>query len=129
VIVGIGLDLVKRSRFENALERHGERFVRRIFTESEQAYSDPRKHKGLHYAGMWAIKESLVKALGTGFSHGIAWRDIEVSHDPRGKPVVTLSGKALECADGLGVQSIFASITHDTDWSAAQVILERTDPS
>jgi holo-[acyl-carrier protein] synthase len=124
VIVGVGMDLVKRARFEQALERHGERFLKRIFTTGERAYSEGRAQSPLHFAGMWAIKESTVKALGTGFRDGIAWRHIEVSHDPLGKPLVTLSGKARERADALGVSRIHASITHDTDWSAAQIVLE-----
>jgi len=125
VIVGIGLDLVKRSRIEAALARHGDRFTHRIFTPDEQAYAGPKRHSALHYAGMWAVKESLVKALGTGFSEGIGWRDVAVGHDRRGRPVVTLSGAAQQRADALGVTTIHASITHDTDWSAAQIILER----
>jgi holo-[acyl-carrier protein] synthase len=124
VIVGVGMDLVKRVRFEQALERHGERFLKRIFTEGERGYSEGRAQSPLHFAGMWAVKESTVKALGTGFRDGIAWRHIEVSHDPLGKPLVTLTGKALERAEALGVARIHASITHDTDWSAAQIVLE-----
>lgn len=125
MIVGIGLDLVKRSRIEDALARHGARFTNRIFTEAEQGYAGERANWALHYAGMWAVKESLVKALGTGFRDGIRWRDIACGHDDLGKPVVTLSGKALQRADAIGVASIHVSITHDTEWSAAQVILER----
>jgi holo-[acyl-carrier protein] synthase len=118
------MDLVKRGRIEQALERHGERFLKRIFTEGERRYSEKMPHAPLHFAGMWAIKESIVKALGTGFRDGIAWRHIEVSHDPLGKPLVTLTGKAKERADALNVSRIHASITHDTDWSAAQIVLE-----
>lgn len=124
MIVGVGMDLVKRGRIEQALERHGERFLKRIFTEGERRYSEKMPHAPLHFAGMWAIKESIVKALGTGFRDGIAWRHIEVSHDPLGKPLVTLTGKAKERADALNVSRIHASITHDTDWSAAQIVLE-----
>lgn len=125
MIVGIGMDLVQRERIENALAKHGERFTRRIFTDAEQAYSGNKPHAPLHYAGMWAIKESLVKALGTGFRDGIRWCDIEVGHDSLGKPEVTLTGHARERADALGVTRIHASITHDTEWSAAQIVLER----
>jgi len=124
VIIGVGMDLVKRDRIEQALERHGERFIGRIFTDAERDYSEGRPHAPLHFAGMWAIKESAVKALGTGFRDGIAWRHIEVTHDPLGKPLVTLHGKARERADAMGVARIHASITHDTDWSAAQIVLE-----
>lgn len=124
MIVGVGMDLVKRARIEQAIERHGERFKSRIFTAAERGYSEGRPHAPLHFAGMWAIKESTVKALGTGFRDGIVWRDIEVTHDPLGKPVVTLSGKARERADAMSVARIHASITHDTDWSAAQIVLE-----
>jgi len=124
VIIGVGMDLVKRDRIERALERHGERFIGRIFTDAERDYSEGRPHAPLHFAGMWAIKESAVKALGTGFRDGIAWRHIEVTHDPLGKPLVTLHGKARERADAMGVARIHASITHDTDWSAAQIVLE-----
>ncbi len=124
MILGIGLDLVQRERIEAALEKHGQRFERRIFTDREQAYASNKPHAALHYGGMWAIKESLVKALGTGFSGGIGWRDIEVGHDQRGKPVIRLEGKARQWAEQMGVTSIHASITHDTSWSAAQVVLE-----
>ncbi|MFQ5508167.1 MAG: holo-ACP synthase [Leptospirillia bacterium] len=124
MIVGIGMDMVRRARIEAALDKHGARFVTRIYTDAEQTYADGKKQRPLHYAGVWAVKESLVKALGTGFSGGIRWQDIEVGHDRRGKPRLTLSGKARETADSLGVKRIHASITHDTDWSAAQVVLE-----
>jgi holo-[acyl-carrier protein] synthase len=124
VIVGVGMDLVKRERIEAALARHGERFLARIYTKAERDYSEGRPHAPLHFAGMWAVKESAVKALGTGFRDGITWRDVEVTHDPLGKPLVSLSGKARERADDLNVARIHASITHDTDWSAAQIVLE-----
>lgn len=125
MIVGIGLDLVKRERFAASIKKHGDRFIQRICTNSEQRYAESKGADPLHYAGLWAVKESLVKALGTGFTGGIGWHDIEVSHDALGKPMVTLSGKAKQVADAMGAETIFVSITHDTDWSVAQVILER----
>jgi len=127
VIVGIGLDLVQRSRMATALEKNGDRLRQRVFTPKEQAHGAKKAAAALHFGGVWAAKESLVKALGTGFTGGIRWHDIEISHDSLGKPQVTLSGKAKEIADQLGVSQIFVSISHDTDWSAAQVILQRDD--
>ena len=79
MIVGIGLDLVQRSRMEAALAKNGERLMQRVFTPSEQAHGTKKAASTLHFGGIWAAKESLVKALGTGFTGGIRWHDIEVS--------------------------------------------------
>jgi holo-[acyl-carrier protein] synthase len=86
MILGIGTDIIEISRIKANIERYQERFLDRIFTESEQTYCLSRKEPSLHFAGRFAAKEAVSKALGTGFSEGLNWLDIEVYLDEKGKP-------------------------------------------
>lgn len=94
MIIGIGNDLIDIRRIEKTLERHGERFVKRIFTDVEQAKSDRRRLRAASYAKRFAAKEACAKALGTGFSQGVFWRDMGVVNLPGGKPTLALTGGA-----------------------------------
>jgi holo-[acyl-carrier protein] synthase len=96
MIIGIGNDLIDISRIEKTLERHGQRFTRRVFTEVERAKSDGRAARAASYAKRFAAKEACAKALGTGLSRGVFWRDMGVVNLPGGKPTLKLAGGALK---------------------------------
>jgi holo-[acyl-carrier protein] synthase len=130
-VVGIGIDLIKRSRIEAAITRWGSRFLDRIFTPREQR--DGRKYRdaSLHYAGRFAVKEALLKAVGTGWRRGVTWREIEVTNEPGGRPRVAVSGGVSARLRRLHGSEIFVSISHDTDYAVAQVLITRlpADPT
>ena len=96
MIIGLGSDLIDIRRIEQTLERHGDRFIDRIFTETEKARSDRRKERAASYAKRFAAKEACAKALGTGLSHGVFWRDMGVVNLPTGQPTMHLTGGAAD---------------------------------
>jgi len=124
MIVGLGLDIAEIDRIEAAVTRHGAPFLERLFTPNEIAYCERFKNRYERYAGRFAVKEAAMKALGTGWSNGVRWRDIEVMREPSGKPGLRLEGAAREIADGLGVKHISVTITHSGNLALAQVIFE-----
>ena len=124
MIVGTGVDITETARIEQALERHGDRFSRRIFTPLEIEYCERFKNKAERYAARFAAKEAGMKAIGTGWKHGVAWRDFEVANLPSGKPTLRLHGMAAQVAGKLGVKSISLSLTHTAAVGLAHVILE-----
>jgi len=127
-ILGIGADLVKRARIESAVQRWGDRFVGRIFTPRERDYCFKFRDPYLHLAGRFAVKEALFKALGTGWSRGVAWTEIETINAPSGRPQVSVTGRVAALLKGMGGREIFVTISHDTDYSLGQVVITR-DPS
>jgi holo-[acyl-carrier protein] synthase len=124
VIVGLGVDIAEVDRVEAAIRRHGNAFLKRVFTPEEIAYCERHKNKFERYAGRLAAKEATMKALGTGWRRGVRWLDIEVTRNSAGKPLVELSGRAREIAGQLGVKHISLSITHNTHTALAEVIFE-----
>ena len=124
MIVGTGVDIVETSRIQQVFERHGERFARRLFTPDEIAYCERFKNKAERYAARFAAKEATFKALGTGWREGVRWIDVEVTHQPSGKPDLVLKGRAQELAQALGVTHAAVSISHADHYAMAQVILE-----
>lgn len=124
MIIGMGIDVEDVERVKGAMERQGERFLKRIFTEKERAYCEQFKNKYERYAGRFAVKEAGMKALGTGWSHGVRWVDIEVTRLRGGRPTLELKGEARRIADKLGVKNIAVSITHTSKQAMAQVIFE-----
>jgi holo-[acyl-carrier protein] synthase len=124
VIVGTGVDLCEVDRLRAAMERHGERFKQRVFTDREIAYSERKANRYERYAARFAAKEAGMKALGTGWRGGIAWRDFEVTNLPSGRPTLAFHGKAGEIAKKLGVRNVALSLTHTRDQAMAMVILE-----
>jgi holo-[acyl-carrier protein] synthase len=124
VIVGLGLDIAEIDRIEAAIARHGAAFIERLFTPGEVAYCEKYKNKFERYAGRFAAKEAAMKALGTGWSSGVRWRDIEVVREASGKPSLQLVGVARHIADRLGVKSIALTITHSGNLALAEVIFE-----
>jgi holo-[acyl-carrier protein] synthase len=124
VIVGIGIDLAEVSRIREAIERHGQRFIQRIYTEKEIAYVERKANKYERYAARFAAKEAGMKAVGTGWKRGVRWRDFEVTNLPSGRPTLQLHGEAAKFAESLGVRNIALSITHTAAEGMAIVILE-----
>ena len=124
MIVGIGSDLIDIRRVEKVIERHGERFIERIFTPVEIRKSERRKLKAASYAKRFAAKEACFKALGTGWTRGVSFLQVEVRGLEGGQPELQLSGAAAERAQALGVRRIHVSLTHEADVAAAVVVLE-----
>lgn len=111
-VIGIGTDIVEVLRIARMIERHGELFLARVFTTREIEYCSARKAANQHYAGRWAAKEAILKALGTGWARGIQWRDMEIRNDGAGKPRVALGGGAREACERLGISDMLISISH-----------------
>lgn len=111
-VIGIGTDIIECLRIAQMIERHGELFINRVYTPHEINYCNSRKQATQHFAGRWAAKEAILKALGTGWRKGISWRDIEVRNDTLGKPVVGLRGGAAELVEKFGITEMQVSISH-----------------
>jgi holo-[acyl-carrier protein] synthase len=128
VIIGIGNDICEIARVEKTLARHGERFTNRCFTEIERKKSDRRKQRAASYAKRFAAKEACAKALGTGMSRGVFWKDIGVINLPSGKPTINLQNGARKALDRLVPDGhdvhIHITITDDNGLAQAFVIIE-----
>lgn len=124
MIVGTGIDIAEVPRIAEAIQRHGERFLHRVFTEGEISYCDSKANRIERYAARFAAKEAGMKALGTGWNHGVRWRDVEVARQPGGRPTIIFHGKAAEFAAKLGTKNVALSISHTAEQAIAQVILE-----
>jgi holo-[acyl-carrier protein] synthase len=124
MIIGTGIDIAEVPRIQQAIERFGDRFLQRIYTEGEMRYCDSKANREERYAARFAAKEAAMKALGTGWSHGVRWRDCEVVRMPGGRPTITFHGRAAEFAAKLGVKNAALSISHTAEQAIAQVILE-----
>jgi holo-[acyl-carrier protein] synthase len=124
MIVGTGIDIAEVQRIRQAIERFGERFLRRVFTDEEMRYCDAKANRIERYAARFAAKEAAMKALGTGWNHGIRWRDVEVRRQPGGRPTILFHGKAAEFAARLGAVHGALSLSHTAEQAIAQVILE-----
>jgi holo-[acyl-carrier protein] synthase len=125
MIVGTGIDVIEVPRVAAAIERFGQRFLDRIFTENEIRYCDSKANRVERYAARFAAKEAGMKALGTGWNHGVRWRDVEVRRQPGGRPTIEFHGKAAEFASRMGVANVALSLTHTAAEAIAQVILEK----
>lgn len=128
MIIGLGSDLIDIRRIENSLARHGDRFVNRIFTEVEQAKSDKRRNRAASYAKRFAAKEACCKALGTGISKGVFWRDMGVVNDKNGKPTMKLTNGAAKRLAEITPNGyepfVHVTITDDFPLAQAFVIIE-----
>src|SRR6202521_2890761 len=120
----MGVDIAEVGRIRGTIEKRGEAFLRRIYTPGEIAYCEQFKNKYERYAGRFAVKEAAMKALGTGWSRGVRWVDVEVVRQRGGRPSLALKGEARKIADALGVKNIAVSITHTSEQAIAQVIFE-----
>ena len=126
MIYGIGVDLVKVARIAAAIERHGERFLNRVFTPLEIVHCQGKAWRDSAFALRFAAKEAFSKALGVGLRrNGIRWREVEVVANPRGKPEILVSGRAAELCAAAGITYMHLSLTDENDQALAVVILER----
>ena len=124
MIVGIGTDLAEVDRIRAAIERHGRRFIERIYTPAEIAYVERKVNGYERFAARFAAKEASMKAIGTGWRRGVRWQDFEVVNLPSGRPTLRLHGVAARIAGELGVSNISLSLTHTSVQAMAIVILE-----
>lgn len=121
-ILGIGTDIIEVARVQRMIDRHGEVFLERVYTSREIAYCSVRKAATEHYAGRFAAKEAVLKAIGTGWAKGIHWTDIEVRNEPGGRPRIALAGVAREQCETLGVSEILISISHCRSYATAYAL-------
>ena len=121
-IIAHGIDLVDFPRIKEMVERHGERFLSRIFTASERAYADSTKNGTEKLAGRFAAKEAILKLMGTGWRGKIAWTDIEVINNAAGQPEVTVTGEVERITKRLGIRHISLSITHTANFAIASAV-------
>ena len=127
-IIGLGTDIIECGRIARMLSQHGERFTNHVYTAEEVRYCSGRKVSEQHFAGRWAAKEAVLKALGTGWIAGIAWRDVEIVIQPGGKPVIRLHRGAAEKADELGIADVLISISHCKSHATATAIAVGEEP-
>ena len=123
MILGTGVDLAEVARIRASIERYGDRFTRRVFTDLEIAYVERKANKYERYAARFAAKEAGMKAIGTGWRLGVRWQDFEVANLRSGKPTLRLHGVAARVAEKLGVRNIALSLTHTKELGTAHVIL------
>ena len=124
MIIGMGIDVAEVGRIRDVIESQTERFLRRVYTANEAAYCEQFKNKYERYAGRFAAKEAAMKALGTGWSRGVRWVDVEVVRMRGGRPTLALHGEARKIADALGVKNIALSIAHSATQAIAHVVFE-----
>jgi holo-[acyl-carrier protein] synthase len=124
MIVGSGIDLIEIGRIQRSVERYGPRFLNRVYTAAEQAYSLRKRQAAESLAARFAAKEAGAKALGTGISHGVNWLEIEVVREPGGRPTLRFHGRAAQIAARMGVSRAALSITHTATLAMASVVLE-----
>lgn len=124
MIVGTGIDITEVARIAAAIERYGERFLRRVYTLREIQYCQSKRNASERFAARFAAKEAAMKAIGTGLRRGVTWQDVEVGHEPGGRPTILFTGKAAEFAAKLGAKHVALSLTHTEATAMAQVILE-----
>jgi holo-[acyl-carrier protein] synthase len=125
MVLGVGTDLMETRRIEESIERYGERFLERVFTAGEIAYCRRKKKNAAEsFAARFAAKEAGAKALGTGISKGVTWKELEVRREANGRPTLHLSGRAAELAGAMGVRRMQLSLTHSRELAMAVVVVE-----
>lgn len=121
-LFGIGIDVVEVERIADAIARHGDPFVSRVFTASERAYCESQKRPALHFAARFAAKEAVAKAFGTGIGKELNWLDMEIIRRPSGEPAVVLSGAGKAFAERQAIREIKISLTHAREYAAANAV-------
>ncbi len=121
-IVGIGSEIVEVLRIARMIERHGEHFLWKVYTEGEILFCQERRHSTEHFAARWAAKEAILKSLGATWHRGLAWTDIEVCHRPTGEPWVCLRGQARQIAENRQVSEVLLSLAHCRAYATAYAI-------
>ena len=124
MLIGTGVDLIEVERIGHSIERYGERFLRRVYTDHEIAYCSRKRVSAESFAARFAAKEAGAKALGTGISRGVTWNEFQVARNPGGRPVLELRGRAALLATELGVRAISLSLTHTSGLAMATVVME-----
>lgn len=124
MIVGSGIDMVEIHRIRDTVDRHGARFLNKVYTADEQAYCLSKRNAAESLAARFAAKEAGAKALGTGISRGVTWLEIEVVREPGGRPTLLFHGRAAEMARTLNARRAALSLTHTKDFAMASVVLE-----
>jgi holo-[acyl-carrier protein] synthase len=122
-VLGIGVDIVETTRIQSSIQRFGERFVKRVFTQGEQDYCNAMPHPERHYGARFAAKEAISKAFGTGIGSQVGWRDVEVLRRESGEPYIVLHGGAQLLADKLRVTQALISLSHSDHYSVANAVL------
>ncbi len=123
-VKGIGTDIIECDRIARMLERHGDHFTGHVFTEQEIKYCSDRKNLDQHFAGRWAAKEAVLKALGTGWIAGITWTDVEIVNEGGGRPIIHLHGGAAKIAGEKGISEILISISHCKSHATAVAVAQ-----
>ena len=129
MILGHGIDIVEVDRVARIVEKHGARLTERVFTQAELDYARRGKRTMEHLAARFAAKEAVLKAIGTGWSRGIGWTDVEVVLEPSGRPAVALHAKANEISASLGIRSWWLSLSHAGGNAIASAIATDEQPS
>ena len=124
MIIGTGIDIVEVPRIAQSIERFGDRFLNRIFTEAEIRYCQSKANRNERFAARFAAKEAAMKAIGTGMRGGVTWKDFEVGREPSGRPTMLLHGKAAKVAELLGGRRTHLSVSHTEQHAVAYVLLE-----
>ncbi|MBM2837889.1 MAG: holo-acyl-carrier-protein synthase [Deltaproteobacteria bacterium] len=124
MIIGIGTDIVSIQRIEKAVERFGERFINKVFTDEEANFCKSKKERAPYLAARFAAKEAVLKALGTGISNGIGFKDVEVARVQGKRPEIILHGIGKKVAESLGIKDIHISISHEADIALAFAVIE-----
>jgi holo-[acyl-carrier protein] synthase len=123
MIFGIGIDVVENGRVADAIRRHGDRFIQKIFQAAEAEYCRRMKDPTPHFAVRFAAKEAVSKAFGTGFAGQFSWKDIEIRRKASGEPFIVLHEGAAEMAKRLGIASVLISLSHSQDYAVANAIV------
>jgi holo-[acyl-carrier protein] synthase len=124
MIAGLGIDMIEVERITMKVSKNNG-FTELVFSQKEIAYCEAKTHKFQHYAVRFAAKEAFLKAVGTGWTSGTAFNEIEVTHDPEGKPMITLLGKTASLINKIGISKIFVSLSHLKTMASAVVIIEK----
>jgi holo-[acyl-carrier protein] synthase len=124
MVLGLGTDLIEIERVQASMDRFGERFLDRVFTEGEIAYCMRKKQSAESFAARFAAKEAGAKALGIGISRGVSWKEIEVRREIGQRPTLHFSGRAAELADAMGVQRVQLSLSHSRKLAMAVALIE-----
>jgi holo-[acyl-carrier protein] synthase len=124
MVLGLGTDLIEIERIQGSIEQYGERFLERVFTVGEIAYCRRKKQSAESFAARFAAKEAGAKALGTGISRGVSWREIEVTREMGQRPMLHFRGRAGELAKALGVRRVHLTLSHSRKLAIAVALLE-----
>jgi holo-[acyl-carrier protein] synthase len=124
MVLGLGTDLIEIERMQASIDRFGERFLHRVFTEGEIAYCMRKKQPAESFAARFAAKEAGAKALGTGISRGVSWKEIEVTREAGQRPMLHFSGRAGELAKAMGVRRVQLSLSHSRKLAMAVALIE-----